>query len=356
MLTALKIIKARVASELPAAFDIRDLPKTLDVESLGQKLKFELTHAGGSAGASTYRCDTEFHEIPLVCYFNVQPTGSRRASTIFTTTSIVRRDTGASQRSSSRAYRNKSRTKLEVLEQLGAHLNELFRNLLRYETESGKKTIVNATKIAKKLGYDVHGAISAYEPAIELGYRGMLVVVRARNLRVESQPLQMMWTVYRLNPKPKQIVKQSSKRYDHSPDIDFYKPDARLFEREFEHYARDAKKAVDELVDNGENATARVAGETPSFSSIDSLPMKFKVYDETFKQVDADDAYAEYKSARYIVRLHFGSNWTVNVIWKNNGDFHKHKLPSTVTRMYGDEHTVEDLVDLVGLCIERIKE
>lgn len=102
-------------------------------------------------------------------------------------------------------------------------------------------------------------------------------------------------------------------------------------------------------------ATARVASEEPSFSSIDDLPLAFKVYDEKFKQVDADDVYAEYKSAKYKVNLHAGSSWTVSVSWKNKDDFRKHAQPLTIARLFGDEHTVEDLVNLVGLCIERIK-
>jgi hypothetical protein len=353
MLTALKVIEARVASELPALFDINALPNTLEVNSLGTKLKFEITKAGGSGGVYTYRCDTEFHKIPLVCYFVVQWTGSRRASTIFTTISIVRRDNGSSQRASTQPYRNKFKTKLDVLEQLGLGLNSLFKSLIRFDLEQEKGAIVKATKIAKKLGYDVFGAISAYEPAIELGYRGMLVVIRARNLRSATQTLQMLWTVYRLSPR--QIVKQEAKRYDRKPDEN-YQPERLLFEREFEHYATEAKKAVDAFLDNDGNATARVASEEPRFSSIDSLPMTFKVYDEKFKQVDADDAYAEYKSAKYTVHLHAGITWTVSVSWKNKDDFRKHKRPSTITRMYGEEHTVEDLVDIVGLCIERIKE
>lgn len=294
MITALNIVKARIASEFPTLFDIKALPSTLEVDGLGTRLKFELVHAGGSAGVNTYRCDTVFHKIPLVCYFVVQPAGSRRASSIFTTASIVRRDTGASQRASTPAYRNKFKSKLEVLEQLGASLNGLFRNLLKYEQLHDKAVIVEATKTAKKLGYDVYGAASAYEPAIELGYRDMLVVIRARNLKYDTQPIQMTWTAYRLNPK--KPVKQDSKRYDRISGYDF-QPEYALFGREFKQYAVEAKKAVDALLDVEDRATARVAGEHRNHS-LENFPKQLKLRGVVYSLTNASDLMTKHYSSK----------------------------------------------------------
>lgn len=293
MMTALKVVEARIASETPPLFDIKSLPTSLDVDSLGTKLKFELTNAGVSSDVYTYRCDTVFHKIPLVCYFIVQPAGSRRASSIFTTASIVRRDTGASQRASSHPYRNKFKTKLEVLEQLGSNLNALFKNLLKYELEHDKTVIVKASKIAAKLGYDVFGAVSAYEPAIELGYRDMLVVIRGRNLKTESRPVQMLWTIYRLNPK--KPIKQDSKRYDRIAGVT-YQPERSVFEREFEHYAVAAKKAVDELLDEA-RTTARVAGEHRNHS-LENFPKQLKLRGVVYSLTNASDLMTKHYNSK----------------------------------------------------------
>jgi hypothetical protein len=135
-------VEARIAQEDAQLFNINTLPPSLHARALGTSLKFEVIPGGGPLKANQYRCDAEFNGVPLVLWFTVQPSGSRRASSIRTTLDIINRENGKSFTISPPSYRNKFKTKNDVLEQLGKNIDYCFKKLMLVSDHMKRETLL----------------------------------------------------------------------------------------------------------------------------------------------------------------------------------------------------------------------
>jgi hypothetical protein len=238
-----KSVVARVGTENPSEFDYSDLPKKLIISAFGQRIEFPLT-AFKSKQIMSYSARVTFHDVPMICFFNLFEAGTGRYRMIHAVSRLLRRDNGVSV-DKSVAFKNKSKTRETITWHVGYVFEKLFPQLLRIEHHFMTDAILSATKTAKRLGLQVHGALGANEPAIELEYRGIIICVRGRSFNTAQQSLRMLWVI--AQPGLTEAIASGDTRFDATTHDRMQIID--LFKREFENTVKTAMKAVDKFMD-----------------------------------------------------------------------------------------------------------